>query len=254
MRLTTLRIDRAPGISAGYEVTGLEALNVIHGPNGSGKSTLVRALRALLWPERERGASRNAIEAAATFVDGDRKLLAVHRGGATEWQDGGQRTDPPHLPSSELASCFTPSLSELLKAEDVDDLAGVITRELAGGFDLEKLAGQFRVPPRKGDSELVALRTASDQVREVQQRHEASAKNEERLPQMRHELSELRQLSKEAQALERALDLFAEQDRLTALEVRFAALPSGLDLFRGDESDVLKRVREQHERDRKSVV
>ena len=55
MELLELFIERMPGIDEPFRVAFRPGLNAVEGPNAAGKTSLVRAVRALLWPELERG-------------------------------------------------------------------------------------------------------------------------------------------------------------------------------------------------------
>ncbi len=94
MEITRITVFRLPGIEHPFEVTPIETgFNVIQGPNGSGKTSLCRAVRRVLWPERDPGRTRVRI----SWLDDGAKLTSELEGGVS-WQRDGKDIPAPEFP------------------------------------------------------------------------------------------------------------------------------------------------------------
>lgn len=241
MRLSKLRIERAPGISPAFELDELGWLNLIHGPNGSGKSTVLRVLRALLWPESMKNQLQQ-YEATATFSGEGKTLLAHLRYSQVEWQSQGAVVPAPQLPSELFASSFTPSLIELLNANDADTLAQQISRELAGGFDLPSLKEGFRIPGNCGNSENRRLKEARLQVRRIQEEHEGLESRELQSPEKQAQAKELQKEIAQEGTLNRLLEFFEDRRKFEEVQTSLRALPEGLEKLGGAEVEQIEKL------------
>ena len=243
MRLIRLSVQRVPGIDEKFSIGPLERDPVlVLGPNGSGKSTTRRALRALLFVEKE---YTNGVELDAVFEDSKGELHASLSSGKVTWKRGGKPCEAPDLPISTRASCFAVGVRDLLddSGQSEEDLARAVRRQLTGGYDMEALlkgpyaVGQFEAK-RQGDAHLEARRKVDQLEIEQQQLTEqedrlgdlrarrdaavAAAREVTRL-ELAHKLAQSRTSEKSAisglEAFESGLEATAERDLEQAEEL-----------------------------------
>lgn len=248
MKLVEIDIRRLPGIAAPFRLSSQELgphVILIHGPNAAGKSSLVRALRALLWPGRDRS---REMELGARFEADGRTYTVERHADHVTWRTNGDLSAPPGLPPSHLAACYTIDGDDLfggdgpmLAAKD-EALAAEIARQMAGGFDLRALREPLDSAARPGRVQERRWREALTALRLAEREHAA-------LDGERAELESLLERKQRAEAagrrvrdLETALELRRVRDEVHGLEVELGTFPSGMQEFRGDELERLEAL------------
>ena len=250
MRLDTLTIRRLPGIEEGFTLSGTgPGINVIIGPNASGKSSLIRALRALLYRDEQRG---QPVDLEAVFGDeaSEERWRALRIGDDLHWQRAGERVDPPPLPEHRFVDCYTLHVEDLLDASAATDseIASRLARELAGGYDLRALrtTAPLHLRPRHGYNEAEALRSSRQALRQLQQQQQQLQRDANQLATLRADKESADEAGREAQQHERALELLAAVREVRSLAARHATYPAEMERLRDDELDTLTELREQH--------
>ena len=248
MKLRRLAIRRLPGVPGpGFEIDGLgNGVNVIHGPNASGKTSVSRAVRAVFYASE---LARESIHVEADFVadEEDGVIQAARTGSAVVWSRDGQRIDAPLLPERRFLPCYTLHLEDLLSIEaDTDaEIARLILRELAGGYDLEAARREcgFEVTTRIGRPEARELEVAESALRQVRQRQRELFREEAGLAALDRERRDAEAAEREADLVGQARQLLEKRRERIGLERRRDALPPGMSRLVGDEVDKLEGLR-----------
>lgn len=230
MRLIRLSVQRVPGIDEKFSIGPLESDPVlILGPNGSGKSTTRRALRALLFGEKE---YTNGVELDAVFEDSKGELHASLSSGKVAWKRAGKPCEAPDLPIATRASCFAVGVRDLLddSGQSEEDLARAVRRQLTGGYDMEALlkgpyaVGQFEAK-RHGD----ALVGARDKVNQLEIEQQQLTEKEDRLSDLRARRDAAVAAGREVSRLELALKLVGSRNAENSSRSGLEAFEAGLE-------------------------
>ena len=245
MRLVRLRIGRLPGIGSGFEIEGFApGLNVVHGPNASGKSSLCRSVRAVLYEEAVDG----AIDLEAEFEEtGTGARLRVQRQGRDiHWTRDGQKVEPPLLPDERWVSCFTIHLEDLLSRGDTEKIIDErITKILAGGYDVEAVRTELRVPGTTGRNEAKLLESAEKTLNDVRRDQREIRKAEGRLDELREQQRESERAAGRVAVIDRALDLLEARWSLRESALALEGYPKGMAGLRGGEEERLETLSEK---------
>ncbi len=246
MKLLRLEIHRLPGIHRGFTVDGFDGqLNVITGPNASGKSSLLRALRYLLVPPAK--VDPGDLVLGACLVDGDVEWTVERTAGSVSWKRNGSACPAPGLPDADALQSYLLQVDSLLHATSSDrTLMERFRRELVGGFDLDRLAGDggpFEV--RRGRDQAAAreLQSATSELRDARRGNAQLVELRQRLPLLREHIAEAGTANRvETQCRDALAVLEAQRGRREAaarLEQFPRPMPEGL-----DEEQVLSLERE----------
>ncbi len=258
MRLTSLSVDRLPGIERPLNLELAAGVNVIVGPNASGKSSLVRALLALLYPHEHEG----VVDVRAEFVSGEGAVLRAHRlGQDVGWERDGRSAPPPALPPYHLVGAYSIRLEDLVAAERVAEvtprrrgragsrtadlgsvdhaIAAVIGTALSGGVDLEAVRRGIGSQQEAGLRLAKAVRDASAERSRLTDARSALRAREDTLPTQEDELRVARERARRAQSVADAQALVEAVREVEAARAELAELPHGLEDLRGGEYDTL---------------
>ncbi len=238
LRLDRIAVRHMPGFrrtADAFDVEGLSpGLNLIHGPNGCGKTTLARAIQALFWPPDD---------APSCTVEG---TLACD---GTDWRievDGSRRScsrdgkpaDPPALPGSEWARCYTLALQDLLRVDD-HDFAAAMAREAAGGYSVAAASEALHLRP--GPSR--PTRETRD-FEQAQEAYEAAVRVQRNLADeataLRHDEEALHAAQRagvEGTALELAIAWRREVENACTAAEQLAAFPPAVSRLAANELD-----------------
>lgn len=244
MKLLRLRIERLPGIDAGYELDALAAgINVVHGPNGSGKSSLCRAFRALVYQD-ELVAGPHDLE--CTLEVGGETVRVERQSNQVQWATpAGAGAVRPRLPEHRHIGCYTIGIDDLLAAGGNEvELAERVARELAGGFDVP---GVLHCPPFRGKAnhgsvEAKRLRDASAKLMSTQHEHSMLRVDADRVAVLEGELSALQRAIACRSDYEAALGAVYEGRKRRAAQREFDGFESYLAHLIGDEVERLKAL------------
>ena len=247
MKLKRLAIQRLPGINEPFAIEAAGAgVHVVVGPNGIGKSSLCRAVEGLYWADL--GATQR------TTVNGEFELAgeawwAERKGARVRWQRGGEDSAPPSLPTYHNHRHFFLRLRDLIDpaADGTQDIAAEIRRQMAGGFDLDRIGSELfgtvgKQHGRRERRDFDAVQrdvqeAAADQAR-LQQRADA-------LATLRAQLETARTAGRRLTSVERALGLAARRQEQAAKATEIATLPDTMAKLSGDEDKRIKQLNEQ---------
>ncbi len=240
MKLRRLSIESMPGIDSAYEIHFEDGVTVVEGPNSSGKSSVCRALRALLWREFHTGAY---IRAAATFEDAQGELRVERDGPRVTWTRAGETIPTPVLPGSNQADSFFLGLEELvdLEARQGAQVSQAIRRQMAGGYDLDKVTAELCNPERRGYARGKdnAHSEATRAVNKEQLVQDALARREAQLGELRETATQLQATHNRKQHLETCLKLVDLHAQLHEQEEHLGQLPDALLKLNGNELELL---------------
>lgn len=246
MKIRKLSIRRMPGFEQkGFDLPELsEGLNVVIGPNASGKTTACRAIRGLLWPKTLAGMS--PISLVGDWADGEQALRLELEGTRLTCQREGVPAEMPPVPGPHLATCFTITIDDLFQGDETNtDLAGRISREMSGGYNLNAIrrSDMLDLSRRHGRKEL-------DQLKQTRQTANAIRAAQEALLREENELGKLQQQSQaalDAQAslarLDNARELADVRVEAAQAQANLDSFPAGMDLLRGNELESLQQIR-----------
>ncbi|HEX7001733.1 MAG TPA: ATP-binding protein, partial [Trueperaceae bacterium] len=251
MRLIGVRVDGLPGLTSPLEVQLLQpGVNVIVGRNASGKSSLVRALSAVLYPDRHAGQAvvRLDMEDAA-----GRRVSASRMGAQVEWQSNGRAVERPDFPQADLLAAYLLRLEDLIALEpsggsaEAGALDEHISRrlrlELTGGVDLRALRDGIPKPKTAGQKEATVLRRAESALAKVRRERDALVQRQERLAEDRQALAAAEAAAERLRSVGEARELVAELEALHRCRAELATMPPQLERLTGEESDEVSRLR-----------
>ena len=244
MKLKRLAVRRMPGFEdRGFVLEDLsEGLNLIVGPNASGKTTICRAIRALLWPRTLGGSA--PVSLVGEWRQDQSDIRMELEGDRRDCQTDGQPCEPPAVPGSHLAECFTVTVGSLIRATRADAaLADNVMRQMAGGYDVEAVLREFAVSTRHGQPELRNRIDAQQKVRAIQQQHRALQDEEALLEELGRQESESRQARARLARLADVRQLLDVRSELAEKNRSLRDLPAGMDRLNGGEGTALQQLK-----------
>lgn len=243
MRLLSLSIERLAGLRTGFAL-GPEHLSgrvrVLHGPNAIGKSSVLRALKCLLWPSE--APARGSIELEARFEIQGAEWTVRREGASTRWMRDENVVEPPALPAWRHASQMLVGLDALGLGGD-RDVREHIQREMGGGYDIAGVEAVLRPSAQAGRTQAGSLSKAEDELRVAQFAQQEVVRDSETLDEVCRARNASIDAGKRVALLDKALELAQAKRALALTESRLAEFPSGLENWRGDESDELEKLR-----------
>ena len=247
MKLRRLAIELLPGIDRPFELEYLaDGLNIIVGPNGIGKSRLCAAAQALLW--REHALEDGSFAANAMFDHDSVSWRVACDGSRHGWQREGVDCDPPSLPGEHLYTCFFLGLRDLLDDSKSagKNLAGVIRRQMSGGFDLEAVGRRFTesVPARVGTKESKAVSSAENDIRKAERKQADVARQERALDALKTRADDAERAQRRLVHYDTALSLQKRQGEYAHCASELAAMPKALANLDGTELEQLEQLDE----------
>jgi len=245
MKLQRISILALPGITPGFELAELDpGINLIVGPNASGKTSLCRAVRALLYQEEEPG---DRVHLEAEFIHEDRCIRVVRIGRDLHFNHEGKPVAPPSLPDYRFVRCYTIEMEDLISTGETEQaIVQWISRELAGGYDLNKVveSALFKIKTTHGREEAKKLREAESRLRKLQGEHLKLREDESHLDELEDAKAAAEEAARRLQAVERALELLKARRRCRSLErVLKENFPPGMERLAGNELEQLERLK-----------
>ena len=243
MKLKRLAIDRLPGISHPFEIEAAGAgFHVVFGPNGIGKSSICRAVEGLYWEDR--GRSRATSVTGRFEMDGE-TWWGEREGARTRWQRGDENNVSPNLPASHHSRCFFLNLRDLIdpSRDGTADIASEIRRQMAGGFDLDKIALELftGVSAQRSRRQRNDFDKAAGNVQEAVGRHADLQRRADALGELRTQLHDAETATHRLTLVERALGLARRREELAGIVERIKALPAALANLTGKEVEEVER-------------
>jgi len=255
MKLRQITVRRLPGIPDPFTLEDLaDGLVVIEGPNGIGKSSLARAIAELFWGGPSPG-SETSLEAR---LERDGKTWRVeHDGARHRWECDGEEETPDDLPPKHLQQCFSLGLRDLLDASDGagKDLADEVRKQLAGGYELAKLAEEIEQDVRAaaGKKERDAVNAAAEQVRKSMAQQAALAGRQDEIPALEARAQEARRASERLPHLADALALIERREELAPIAAELEGFPPAIERVHGDEVDRLDGLETEQARKQQAL-
>ena len=247
MKLDRLRVDRLPGLPEAFELRPQGGVNILLGPNASGKSSVARAVRGLLWPERE---GREGHLLTADFNDDTGVVTAQRSGGATvEWHRAGISTGAPEVPGNHLADCYRLGAPDLLagRTGELDQRLAVEMRtQMTGGIDLEGLAGDVGKPGKGKAGQLArALDGATAQVLAVGRAQDDLAGRFSGLGELEQRLAAAERADQEVRAYVAVQELRASRAARDAAAAVRKALPAAVAEARTEDTSTFESLQDR---------
>lgn len=241
-----LDIVHAPGFETdGFVLNGFSpGINLVYGPNGAGKTTTANSIEGVLWPDT---ADNGEQLVGQLSLNGDQWRVEA-KNGHGEYQQNGQESTAPSLPSIEQRDRYRLSLYDLLQQDTRNEsFAETIERASAGGYDLVAAAEELGykdspISRRKG-----VFQDAKDAV-EVWQEEQNETKGLEeersRLTKLRSELDAAKQARDEKDALEQAITYREARAAFNDAKSSLNEFPDVLSKVTGDELQQVENLDE----------
>ena len=250
MKLKRLAIDRLPGIGQPFEIEAAGAgFHVVFGPNGIGKSSICRAVEGLYW--QDRGASRATSVTGHFELDGE-AWWGEREGARTRWQRGDENNVSPNLPPSHHSRCFFLNLRDLIdpSRDGTADIASEIRRQMAGGFDLDRVASDLftGVTTQRSRRERNDFNKAAEDVQAAVGRHADLQRRADELGELQTQLRDAEAATHRLALVERALGLARRREELAGIVEKIKALPGALANMTGKEVEEIERQQAQLDR------
>lgn len=241
MKLRRLRVRRLPGISEPFEwVLGNAPLQIVLGPNGSGKTACCRAIRQLMWPEREPPAT-SWIE--TEWSDANGRTWTGRLDGTTNWECEGRPATPP-LPAADTASGYHFPLSTLFDAQAHDyRFARDCLRRMAGGYDLPAWRASLEKPSKHARRQAVnRLRNARRHWKSLLDHQRSLSERADTYAAIEAERDGAIQAESDVRHVDKALAYHGHKADLTVLEARAPSFPPGMDRLSPDRLETLDEI------------
>ena len=243
-----LVIERFPGFkgSNGFSLDDLvPGVNVIYGPNGSGKTTVAKVMRSLLWPETSPDSCLVNGEVSGA---GGNSFLENENGSLTVSKEGPEPGLTTKLPPSTHADRYYLSLHELLqKKTRNENLAEIIARESAGGYDVSEIEAEFDFrsrPSNAGRSTDEKAKRTLKRVNELEDRMGELRDERRSLETLEGELEEARKAKRRVDFLEDLIAYRKLRDDLVEARSRLDSFPDPVKKIKGDEATRIEEISE----------
>ncbi|MEE3368016.1 MAG: AAA family ATPase [Planctomycetota bacterium] len=242
--LTRAEVRHMPGFpNGGLEADNLcSGVNIIYGPNASGKSTLGRAIHYLLQAEqRPHDVSLyGTLELDATSLSLDYNMGRIK----CQKRADGSDLDCPTLAPRELGNRYLLALHDLISAETGHDLAQGITRELAGGYDINQASRELQHQdgesrPRKLMNAHVAARQNYAEARGHQ---DDLLAEQGTLDQLRSQQQTAQDSLQQLQWIAKARECLETRAQLEQADQHVASFPQGIERVTHHDSQQLKEL------------
>lgn len=247
MKLRKLTIRSLPGLHRTIEFEPEpDRACVVLGPNASGKTSLLRALTTLLDPHPD----ADAVDLEAEFLDGDSRVRGRALGPTRRWLKDGTEVDRPDWPGPDQLSAYLVRADELSAAGQPESaFSAVLRRVMAGGFDIEELAGstEFSPPPRP--RKLAREFADSERAIEALEREQTELAGQiDQLADLRRRRDESIEAGRQLAALEQAQKLLSIERSANALSEALGEFPDEMDSLDGSEGERLQHLEDERAR------
>jgi DNA repair exonuclease SbcCD ATPase subunit len=257
--VTIERLDvvRAPGFERdGFLLDDFcEGINLVHGPNAAGKTTTADCIEALLWPDVADGERVTG----QLSMNGDQWQVELDHG-SVDYRQNGRENGAPTLPTADQRDRYRLSLHDLLQQETTDEnFAEIITRESAGGFDLQAAHSELEYADSPITRRNGVYREAAEAIEEWREQDSEGATLEEerpRLERLRERLEGARAAQERCEVLDRAVAYHEKQRACRREREQLDEFSDVLDRVNGDEYETVEELDEEIselERDRREA-
>lgn len=247
MKLVRLTIRTLPGLHRPLEIApDPDRACIVLGPNASGKTSLLRALGLLLDPEPK----ALQIDLEAEFSDGGTTVFGRALGPTRSWRIDGEEVERPDWPGPGALSAYLVRADALSAAGEPETaFAATLKRAMAGGYDLDALAGApgFLVPPRpRGLAR--SLAEAEQAVDRLEREQTRLAEEVDSLDDLRLQRDASIEAGRKLALVDRAAELLRIERSIATIKDALAAFPEGMDRLDGSEAERLTQLGEDETR------
>lgn len=232
-----LFVKKMPGFEGrGFNVQNCDAdMNLVYGRNATGKSTAARAIQSLLWP----ATANKGDQVTGRFQHEDNEYRVELKSDKAQYDIKGQSVDSPVNCDAEFCKCYYLLLKDLATDEQTD-LVRVIQTQMAGGYNLQKIADELKLKgniPSAKINEKQALDKANKTLEDARKPLLENVNAANRLGDLQAELNEADDASKHEEILEAAIDYAQNRDTLADKQAAVDSFDPRIQKLKGDETD-----------------
>lgn len=251
VRVSELSIDSLPGISNGYAITDLSpSINIVYGANGCGKTSTRLALETALWPDAvdKNRLLHTRLSARYSLKDSDaadgRHITVSFGTYRTESLATGEAVN--EISGGEIRERYHLSLHDLV-SDTGAQFAEQITREIAGGFNLDACAAEIDARPRVTTNRklLSSHEQIVSEIKSLQKAAEDAVNQEGELDRLEQECERLKAMGRHAKTAELALRFAKTEGDLRDISEKLKLFPTQMQFIQGNEAERLKVISEE---------
>lgn len=240
-----LFVKKMPGFDdRGFDLQNCDAdMNLVYGRNAAGKSTAARAIQSLLWP----ATADKGDQVTGRFQYEDKEYTAELKSDKAQYDIKGQLVDSPVNCDAEFCKCYYLLLKDLATDEQAD-LARKIKTQMAGGYDLQKIADELNLkekPPTAKITEKQALDKAGKTLEDARKSLQENVNAANRLGDLQAELNEADDASKREEILEAAIDYAQNRDTLADKQAAVDSFDPRIQKLQGEEREKIDELNEE---------
>ncbi len=225
MKLKRLSLRSLPGLQKSFvDLKEIHpGLNIIIGPNASGKTSLCKAVRALLWPQKDLEPWASAKIFSEWTLRQESFTIALENGMQVVSEGGKLAVE--RLPEKYLASCFTITIDDLFASKD-ETFIQKISTEIAGGCDVEAVRQSIEESGHSAKSAISAWNEARGALEKHRKEQDALRQEEGALPALEKKIQKAKEAKDSSSMLEKMIEAKKVQEEILQTKSKLDTFPN----------------------------